>query len=228
MYLSKKEAVRQCGSPVAARRARHGFRWMIATPAAVLALSLICGCGKPAATHHTVEKLQASETVAESSPSFTALAPAADEPTPAPPTVIMIPQPEPPPDARTLEQRYFAATDAAERAEIAGELFDLNTPEAATTARRLFSVEGDEDVKLVLLTELAQMDSPTEREQNFGIFVTALFPTQSRTIRETAISLLASFGDARAVQVLRNLSKDPDAEIREAAAEAVRELQEAN
>jgi HEAT repeat protein len=161
--------------------------------------------------------------------SFQSPAAVVEEPSPAqlsPP--VMIPQPEPSPDARTIEQRYFAAVDADSRAEIVGQLCDLNTPEAAATARRLFSTERNEDVKLALLTELAQMDAPAEREQNFGLFVAALFPGQPRTIRETAISLLADFGDARAVQVLRNLSNDPDAEIREAAADAVRELQKAN
>ena len=192
--------------------------------AATTALSFVSACSKPATQHGATAHQPPPETIGESSSSaIPALA--RTESAPAQPPFV-IAQPEPSPDARTLEQRYFAATNATDRAEIAGQLCDLNTPEAAATARRLFSTERDEDTKLALLTDLAEMESPVEREQNFNVFVSALFPTQPRIIREVAISLLTDYSsDARALQLLRNLSNDPDAEIREAAADAVRALQ---
>ncbi len=130
------------------------------------------------------------------------------------------------PQASALAQRLRSLTEPEERGEVVGELWELATPEAVEILRQHFFTERDADVKADIVAGVVEEQKPETREVRFGILATALAPTQPIEVRETAVAMLIDFDDVRAVALLQNLLQDADADLRDAAKEALEELRE--
>lgn len=125
--------------------------------------------------------------------------------------------------ATTLEQHYLGTTDVDARLEILAQLRDLRNPASVQTFARLFQQAKDEDEKLDLLATLDQMEVSAGK---LPIFEAAIYTDQPPEVRVVAIRSLASLGGPEARQLLQTLATHPNSEIREAAAEVLKDLAE--
>gem|GEM_PF-5957061 len=125
-------------------------------------------------------------------------------------------------------QRFEAAADPDQRAEIASQFVELaygNVPhgEITSTLAKLLQNEPDKEVKLNLLNCISEIDEP-DVILKIGV---ALAPDQPKEVRSAAIDLLENYGDKRAIPMLQKAANDPDGEIAKHAADAVASLTEA-
>lgn len=135
----------------------------------------------------------------------------------------------PPPlgDPWTIERHFLASQgDSARRLELVRQLADAEPAAVLTVLNRLFPRERREDVKMEMLTVLGDLDHSVEPERQWTLCNQALAPTQPSKVRYVAVHVLADLEDARRPALLRNLSADPDAQIRAAAAQVLRDLEE--
>ncbi len=192
--------------------------------AALLALGLGTGCEKAA---DPAAPPPAPPAPAAPGPAATESLSAAPAATPTGPAVAENPAPAAPRAAEEVARAFRAAADPAERGELAGELWELNTPAAVALLHQLYLGERDADVRTDLLAGLNDEPTPETREARYRLLLAALAPGQPKEERELALQFLSEFEDVRALATLQTLAADADPDIREAAAELLAERREA-
>jgi hypothetical protein len=146
---------------------------------------------------------------------------------------IAVPLPVKAPVAKELSvseliQKIRITAETEERLDQVQDLAGRNTAEAVRGIQMLFGSERHPKVKAALLTALGDMDpalAPEARRQLLG----AALKGEARDVRSTAIELLAEDDSPVAAALLEQAMKsDPDAELRDAAAEFHRARSKAN
>ena len=120
---------------------------------------------------------------------------------------------------------YQAAEDKSDRSILASrmtELIDAGVPkqQVAVAFGKMLREETSVEVKTDILSELGDLEDPAA----FNEIVWALDKGQPQEIRKAAIEALDTLGDQRAAPMLQQLLSDRDAEIREAAQDALDSL----
>jgi len=126
-------------------------------------------------------------------------------------------------EARQLERDYYNTPDFQKRVGIIYNLSSVESPETIDAMSRLFMNEHDTELKVELVNSLSDIDG--ENDKKLTILTGAIRPDQPKDVRLEAIDALADTEDKRAIQVLQGLLSDPDQEIREAAQDAIDQLQ---
>lgn len=114
-----------------------------------------------------------------------------------------------------LEKKYYEVTTKQEKMALVNEVADHGTKESLALTRRLFQSEQDEQVKDEMLTAIWAIDG-LEAEK-LEIYRLAVKDTQPQSLRESAIDDISDLEDPAAEKLLKELLKDPNSEIREAA-----------
>jgi len=128
--------------------------------------------------------------------------------------------------ASTLQQKFFNTENPNERREIVFALGDLNSVEATAVLGTLFQNERDEKLKIDILATIEQMEVPDSHK--VSIMIAAARPEQPQEVREEAIDVLADLEDPAVLPMLQMLTSDPNAEIRQAAKEALDDITQPN
>ncbi len=192
--------------------------------AALLALGLGLGCEKAAVpTASQDAPPEPAPLASKAGRGFSHVT--AASPTARPP--LEHPAPAPPRAPEEIARAFRAAIDPAERSELAGELWESNSPAAVALLHQLYLGERDEDVRTDLLAGLNDGPTPETREARYRFLLAALAPGQPKEERELALQFLSEFEDVRALATLQTLAADADPDIREAAAELLAERREA-
>jgi HEAT repeat protein len=123
-----------------------------------------------------------------------------------------------------LRTLFLTEANPAVRVDIVTELGDIKDPSAAGAILLGLDSKQPEEVReaateamVSLLQGLVEAEHPAAFDQ----MVHALQPSLPRDVREAAIDGLEELKDKRAVPILQQFLQDDDAEIREAAADAV-------
>ena len=152
------------------------------------------------------------------------------QPTSEPPLAAPLPTALPPPlpeNPRVLQQRYFAATTAPdERSEIIRALGAVGTTEAAEVLRFIFGAEKRLELRMEVLEVAGDLDPERNREGKLAILTLAVAPVQPQLLRLNALQVLGEMDDRRVLPLLRQLTSDRDAMIRNDAAEIVESLEQ--
>lgn len=187
-------------------------------------LLMMTGCGK--APENAPASHDLPTPVAAATPRHGMPPPAA---APPPATPAAAPRLSPQAVSERLQialQNHAAEADEDERSNIAedvaklAESGDPQLPQVAQTLAVLFQRETSAVVKEEILTYLGEFNDPAVMSH----LLPGLAPTQPREVRETAIAMLEYLQDPRALGPLQNLLTDADAEVREAAREALETL----
>ncbi len=93
----------------------------------------------------------------------------------------------------------------------------VSDPQVASTLGRMLRAETSVEVKADILNELANLDHPSA----FQEITLGADQAQPPEVRKAAIRALDTLGDQRALPLLRRLLTDRDAEVREAAQDAL-------
>ena len=123
-----------------------------------------------------------------------------------------------------LRTLFLTEANPAVRADIVTELGDIQDPSAAEAILLGLDSKQPEEVRdaateamVSFLQGLVEAEDPAAFDQ----MVHALQPSLPRDVREAAIDGLEKLEDRRAVPILQQFLQDDDAEISEAAADAV-------
>jgi HEAT repeat protein len=197
--------------------------------------ALICGCSKREAEHGSAPPESAAPATNAAAPSRTAVNPPT---TSAPVTSIsrlpsnLPAQPLPQPNPSTpqslqavssLESDYRSNTDFSSRVDVVYKLSDIGTSEALATLGRLFHLETDNDLRVEILDSLFDIDGLDDKK--IAILAAGAGADQVKDVREAAIDGLTDVDPQRAIPILQALLSDPDEEIRDAAKDAIEQLQ---
>jgi hypothetical protein len=125
---------------------------------------------------------------------------------------------------RQLEGEYYNTPDFQKRVVIIYNLSSVESPATIDAISRLFLNEQDTELKVELVNSLTDIDG--ENDKKLTILSGAIRPEQPKDVRLEAIDALADTEDKRAIQVLQGLLNDPDEEIRDAAKDAIEQLQQ--
>jgi hypothetical protein len=138
------------------------------------------------------------------------------------PVTIVPPAGETPKGSPTdLAREFRAATEPERRGELAGDLWEIGTPEAVETLRQLFVGERETDVKVDIISGVTDADPEKLRDGCNALLLAALTPGQPPEIRTLAAHLLTESKDPRAIALLQQFAQDGDPKVREAAREAL-------
>jgi hypothetical protein len=124
---------------------------------------------------------------------------------------------------KQLERDYYNTADFQKRVVVIYNLSSVESPETIDAINRLFQNEHDPELKIELINSLADIDG--ENDKKLTILSGAIRPDQPKDVRLEAIDALADTEDKRPIQILQGLLNDPDEEIRDAAKEAIEQLQ---
>jgi len=193
----------------------------------LLAMVLRASCSKEEAPPASVEKPPARK-VEPATPAPEPAAPASVKPAALPTATAPAPAPAPTggdlPQAAALESSYVSNPDFTARVDSIYKLTDLGTPEAIASLGRLFHAEKDTELKTEILDALFDIDGQDERK--IAILAAGAGADQPKEVRQSAIDALED-GEAKyARPILQSLVSDPDADISEAAKDALESLQE--
>ena len=125
---------------------------------------------------------------------------------------------------RQAESDYHNTPDFQKRVVILYNLSSVESPETIDAVGRLFLNEQDKELKIELLNSLTDIEG--ENDKKLTILSAAIRADQPKDVRSEAIDGMTNMEDKRAIQVLQGLLNDPDQEIREAAQDAIEQLQE--
>jgi HEAT repeat protein len=128
--------------------------------------------------------------------------------------------------AGSLQQKFFNTENPNERRETVFALGELNSAEATAVLGTLFQNERNEKLKLDILATIEQMEVADAHK--VSIMIAAARPEQPQEVRETAIDILADLDDPAVFPMLQMLTSDPNAEIRQAAKDALDDIAETN
>ncbi len=125
---------------------------------------------------------------------------------------------------RSLERRYFSsATTLDDRMEILRLLGLSDAPDTLDSLMRIFRTEKRFDFKMKVLEVLADMDGQLHGEKKLTLLALAVAPPQPKLVRESALTQLDDDDDPRAIALIRGALRDPDHEVREMAADFLRD-----
>lgn len=143
------------------------------------------------------------------------------EPTPAP--AIAVPYLDM--RLQTALRTFQTTSDKIDRSVLVGEVVKLADvavpkPQVAVALGTMLQQENSVDVKTDILDELGNLDDPAAFDQ----IIQGLGANQPQEVRIEAIDALDMLGDKRALPLLHQLLSDHDADIREAAQNAIESL----
>ena len=124
---------------------------------------------------------------------------------------------------KQLESDYYNTPDFQKRVVIIYNLSSVESPATIDAVSRLFFNEQDTELKVELVNSLTDIEG--ENDKKLTILSGAIRSDQPKDVRLEAIDALADTEDKRAIQVLQGLLNDSDEEIREAAQDAIEQLQ---
>ena len=122
-----------------------------------------------------------------------------------------------------MESDYHNTPDFQKRVVIIYNLSSVESPATVDAITRLFLDERDTELKVELVNSLSDIEG--ENDKKLTVLSGAIRSDQPKDVRLEAIDALADTEDKRAVQVLQGLVNDSDEEIREAAKDAIEQLQ---
>jgi hypothetical protein len=125
---------------------------------------------------------------------------------------------------RQEESDYHNTLDFQKRVAILYNLSSVESPETIDAVGRLFLTEQDKELKIELLNSMKDIEG--ENDKKLTILSAAIRADQPQDVRLEAIDGMTNMEDKRAIQVLQGALNDPDQEIREAAQDAIEQLQE--
>ena len=122
-----------------------------------------------------------------------------------------------------LEKEYAATTNRDERLDLMMDIAEVSSPESVKALTRLFEVETDPDLKVDLLDSLLGIEGFNDEK----LIMLTMGARQGlpSDVRQSAIDGLIDLDDQRVIPILNGLLNDPDAEIREAAKDALELVQ---
>ena len=190
-----------------------------------LAVAVLAGCSK---------REEAETPTAPAEPAVTRPAPA---PPPAPETPVPAPSSTTTPPSPTalaqqgaaaqnvavIESAYVSTPEYGERVEIIYRLTDVGTEEAVAALGRLFQIEKDLELKTEIVDALFIIDGLDEKKA--ALLAAAAGADQAKDLRLDAIDALTDLEPKVALPVLKSLLNDPDPEIRDAAKDAIEDLE---
>lgn len=125
-----------------------------------------------------------------------------------------------------LQAAYLAATDISDKVELIYDLGNLDTADAIYTLMRLFEAESDVDLKQEMIDATERMEEVLPAKLAF--LSIALRPSQPEDIRGSAVGLLLTIDDRRAIPLWQTLLKSSAEDLRETARERIEDLQNAD
>ena len=122
-----------------------------------------------------------------------------------------------------LEKEYAATTNRDERLDLMMDIAEVSSPDSVKALTRLFEIETDPDLKVDLLDSLLGIEGFNDEK----LIMLTMGARQGlpSDVRQSAIDGLIDLDDQRVIPVLNGLLNDPDAEIREAAKDALELVQ---
>jgi HEAT repeat protein len=126
------------------------------------------------------------------------------------------------PQLQTALKQYSSLVNKDDRSALADDvanLVDDNVPvrEIVEALGVMFHQEQSVEVKTDILNNLLNLDDPS----SYQLIVQGADPNQPQEVRKAAIAVLGDYDDTWAVPTLQQLLSDGDAEIRQAAQEAL-------
>jgi hypothetical protein len=206
------------------------FEWTMKVLAPCLALAIAVGCSPK---EEELPPVPAKPVVKKAAPP----APVpAGTPTPvAPPPTPKIPVTAPAPTAAEIMQKaeeavkyakiYESTNDFNTRVDAIYHISDLNTAEAIATLGAIFQKEKEVDLKVEVVDSLFDFDGLDD--QKVAILAAAAAPNQEQEVREAAIEALTDVEPRKAMPIVQGLVNDSNADIRDAAKDALEQLQDA-
>lgn len=135
-------------------------------------------------------------------------------------------RPELPEDVAALEARYFGSRATPEEREaIVTLMARLDSQRAVPTLGRIFDRETRMELRLKVLEVAADISDDTSREGRWMLFSRAAAATQPVVVRLSAMQSLADMEDPRAPAVLKAMTTDSNAMIRENARRMLEEIE---
>jgi len=122
-----------------------------------------------------------------------------------------------------LEKDYTATTNRDQRLDIMMDIAETPGAEAVKVLTRLFEAESDLDLKVDLLDSLLGIEG--FKDEKLIMLTLGARQALPSEVRQSAIDGLIDLDDQRVIPILNGLLNDPDAEIREAAKDAIEMLQ---
>jgi hypothetical protein len=121
---------------------------------------------------------------------------------------------------RSVFRDYCATPDSAARRELISDLSTVPAQEAVPVVAELVELEGDVDLRVILLDALDVFDGevPAKLLILSNLLGHRGLPDE---VHEAALDALQNIQDARAIPVWEQLLKDPDPEQREVAREMI-------
>jgi HEAT repeat protein len=128
------------------------------------------------------------------------------------------------PKLQAALKQYSTLDNKDERSSLADDvanLVDDDVPvrEVVEALGVMFHQERSTEVRIDILNNLLNLDDPS----SYQLIVQGADPNQPQEVRKAAISVLGDYDDTWAVPTLQQLLSDGDAEIRQAAQEALAE-----
>lgn len=143
---------------------------------------------------------------------------------PPPPTVPPASEsPEAAAEAAELIAEFAGDQDEARRIEIVFELAANGSPGAQTKLDEIYRNPPAARLKQEVVNAMTFME-PHNLDFALTLLSDAVGPQQPVELREAAMDALRDLEDARTINVWRSIANDPQAEIREAAAQAIEYL----
>lgn len=126
------------------------------------------------------------------------------------------------PKLQAALKQYSSADDKSDRSALADDvanLVDDNVPvrDVVEALGVMFHQERSAEVRIDILNNLLNLDDPS----SYQLIVQGADPNQPQEVRKAAIAVLGDYDDTWAVPTLQQLLSDGDAEIRQAAQDAL-------
>ena len=129
----------------------------------------------------------------------------------------------PDPSVAELENTFRRIREPKTRVAFAKQIAGFNDAAAVQSIARLFQKEPSPVVQEALLSALSDIDAQENPEVRLGVLADGL-RRSARNVRLTALHSLESIEETQVTELLREASRsDPDREVREVAAELLRE-----
>ncbi len=124
----------------------------------------------------------------------------------------------------TLEKNYFAASSFDDRFDVALAIGKTGTAEAVKTLEKLFRVEKDSELRTELINAL--IDIGECKEEKMDLLRLGIAAEQAAETREAAIDGLIDLVDPRGLPILKEMTNDPNEQVRAVAKHALALLTE--
>jgi hypothetical protein len=112
----------------------------------------------------------------------------------------------------TLESKYRATQGFDNRFDALLAIAKEGGPEAVLALERLFRTEPDGDLRTELINALIDLGGC--KEEKLALLKLGVAPNQEVSVREAAMDGLVDLEDARALPILKELTQDPNDQVR--------------